>query len=290
MIEPSKQQLNELSAFERRAFQFVDFVNANAKTKSFSQAFLENVGARWVYLCSRNLTHILGLDNVRHLEPPRGLVLASNHRSFFDQYVIACYLYQTTRLMRKVYFPVRADYFYQRPDGVFISLIMSGLAMYPPIFRESKKRQFNDFSIAKLIEILDETGTVVGMHPEGTRNRGDDPYTLLRAQPGIGKLIYEAKPTVLPIFINGLTNHFFSQAVSNFNGKGQPIVIAFGKELDLSEFYGRPPKLRTYKELADKVRDEITRLGARERKYRQRLAEAQVSGPVFLGGYPDYTE
>jgi len=26
-------------------------------------------------------------------------------------------------------------------------------------------------------------GAVVGVHPEGTRNKGDDPYTLLRAQP-----------------------------------------------------------------------------------------------------------
>lgn len=290
MIEPSEEQLTQLSPFERRAFQLVDFVNRNEKTKKASQAFLSTVGARWVYLCSRNLTHIIGLDNVRNLNPPRGLLLASNHRSFFDQYVIACYLYQTSRLLERTYFPVRADFFYQRPAGVFVSLVMSGLAMYPPIFRESKKRSFNDFSLEKLVEILEDKGSVVGMHPEGTRNRGKDPYKLLRAQPGIGKLIYDARPSVLPIFINGLTNHFYGQARSNFNGQGKPVIIVFGKELDLSEFYELPSKLRTHKEMADRVRQEIVLLGERERKYRQRLEEEPVPGPVFIGGFPEYTD
>lgn len=289
MIEPSEEQLIHLSSFERRAFQLADFVNRNEKAKRVSQAFLSSVGARWVYLCSRNLTHIIGVDNVRNLSPSRGLLLASNHRSFFDQFVIACYLYQTSNLLQKTYFPVRADFFYQRPEGIFISLIMSGLTMYPPVFRESQKRAFNDFSVSRLIEILDDQGSVVGMHPEGTRNRGSDPYTLLPAQPGIGKLIYEARPTVLPIFINGLTNRFFSQAKSNFNGSGTPIVIVFGKGLDLEEFYERPSKLRTHKEIADRVRDEIRLLGERERKYRKRLMEEPVPGPVFIGPFPEYT-
>lgn len=290
MIEPSEEQLTQLSSFERRAFQIADFVNRNEKAKRVSQAFLSSVGARWVYLCSRNLTHIIGLDNVHTLNPSRGLLLASNHRSFFDQFVIACYLYQTSNLLQKTYFPVRADFFYQRPEGIFISLIMSGLTMYPPVFRGSQKRAFNDYSVSRLIEILDEQGSVVGMHPEGTRNRGSDPYALLPAQPGIGKLIYEARPTVLPIFINGLTNHFFRQAKSNFNGIGKPIVIVFGKGIDLGEYYERPSKLRTHKEIADRVRDEITLLGERERKYRKRLMEEPVPGPVFIETFPDYTD
>src|SRR2546429_6871258 len=36
---------------------------------------------------------------------------------------------------------------------------------------------------------------------EGTRNKSDDPYSFLRPQPGVGKLIKDANPQVVPIFI-----------------------------------------------------------------------------------------
>mgnify|MGYP001480307136 CR=1 FL=1 len=39
----------------------------------------------------------------------------------------------------------------------------------------------------------DQPGTVVGLHPEGTRGKGPDPYTFLPAQPGVGKLALVAE-------------------------------------------------------------------------------------------------
>ena len=49
-------------------------------------------------------------------------------------------------------------------------------------------------------------GRLIGFHPEGTRNKSEDPYSFLDAQPGIGRLILEARPQLVPVFIAGLSN------------------------------------------------------------------------------------
>ena len=281
VIRPTTEQLAQLGLFERGSFALADFVNSNDLAKEAAQAFLSSVGSAWVYYCSRNLIHLRGLSNVRDLSPPRGLLLASNHRSLFDQYVISCWLFRTTRLLRRIYFPVRSDFFYERPMGVLVSLVMSALAMYPPVFRDPRKRDFNNYSVRRLIQILGQPGSVVGVHPEGTRNRGDDPYRLLPAQPGIGKLIMEARPTVVPIFINGLSNDFLTQVKANFDGQGEPIIVVFGEPLDLAPFYDKGNRLRTQKEVADFVLERIAGLGQREREYREELRVSPVRGPVY---------
>jgi len=282
VVKPSAEQLARLAPFERRAFHLVDFVNTNPLTKATAAAFLRTVGTTWVYFATRRLIHILGMDHVRQLRPRRGLLLVSNHRSFFDQYVIACWLLRESDLLRRVYFPVRADFFYQRPLGLAVSLLMSALSMYPPVFREDSKREFNSYGLKRLIQILQQPGSVVGIHPEGTRNKGPDPYTLLPAQPGVGKLILEARPEVLPIFINGLGNDLKKQVGGNFDGSGSPVVIAFGKPLDLTSFYARRNTLRAQKDLADSVRQAITSLGPVEREYRLELEARPRRGPVLL--------
>jgi len=279
-LHPTPGQLAHLSPFERHAFALADFVNSNAQAKRVAQRFLRTAGTGWVHHCTRNLVHMVGLEHVRRLDPPGGLLLASNHRSLFDQYVIACWLFRTTRLLRRIYFPVRSEFFYERPVGVLLNILMSALAMYPPVFRDGSKREFNSYSVQRLIQILRQPGSVVGVHPEGTRNRGD-PYTLLPAQPGIGKLILKAHPTVVPIFINGLGNDFRRQVQSNFDGTGAPIVIVFGAPLALEPFHARGTRLRVQKDVADFVLDQIRRLGAEERTYRAGLGPGPAHSPVY---------
>ena len=48
-------------------------------------------------------------------------------------------------------------------------------------------------ALEKMVEIVKQPGNVLGMHPEGTRGKGDDPYTFLPAQPGVGKLALVAQ-------------------------------------------------------------------------------------------------
>jgi hypothetical protein len=81
----------------------------------------------------------------------------------------------------------------------------------------------------------------------------------------------QARPTVLPIFLLGMSNHLVSQVRSNFNRTGKKIIVCFGEPMDLERYYGMPPRLRTYMALANHVRDVLTDLGTRERALRSRL-------------------
>jgi len=116
-------------------------------------------------------------------------------------------------------------------------------------------------------------GNVIGFHPEGTRNRSDDPYSYLRPQPGVGKLIKEANPQVVPIFITGLGNNLPRQVLGNWFG-GEKVRIHFGKQLDLSEFIARKDHVRTYKEIGEFVMSRIADLGEADRELYSNGAKA----------------
>ncbi len=107
--------------------------------------------------------------------------------------------------------------------------------------------------------------SLAGMFVNGTRNKGADPYSYLRPQPGVGKLIKDANPQVVPVFIAGLGNKLAKQVLGNWFG-GEKIRIHFGTQLDLSEFMGKKDRLRTYKEIADFVMSKIAELGEADRK------------------------
>ena len=236
--------------------------------KRAAHLYLREFGAWWVERCTRSLLHVEGLDHVLALHPDRGVVLASNHRSFFDLYVVSSVLLRHAPWIERMYFPVRSSYFYERPDGIAVNLAMSALAMYPPILRSPAKRAFNNFAVGALTDVARQRGSVVGLHPEGTRSKTDNPYTLLPAQPGIGEVIHAARPIVLPAFVLGLGNDFVGQVRSNFDGTGEPITIVFGAPLELGDLLDAQPRLRTYKRISDRVRNAITVLGERERQLR----------------------
>lgn len=268
MRDPTAEQLACLDRFERFAFRVSHEVNRRPLLKRAAHLYLRGFGAWWVERCTRSLLHVEGLEHVLALHPDRGVVLACNHRSFFDLYVASSVLLRHAPWIERMYFPVRATYFYERPDGIAVNMAMSALAMYPPILRSPSKRAFNDFAVELLRDCAGQRGSVVGLHPEGTRSKTDDPYTLLPAQPGIGQVIHAARPIVLPAFVLGLTNDFVRQVRSNFDGTGEPITMVFGAPLELGELLDAQPRLRTYKRISDRVRDAISALGERERQLR----------------------
>ena len=146
--------------------------------------------------------------------------------------------------------------------------------------------KLTDHVMARMSDILQQPGSVVGFHPEGTRNKTDDPYTLLRAQPGVGQLIMQARPTVLPIFILGMGNNALRQIKSNFDGTGRKIILVFGEPMDFERFYTQSARARTYMDISNHVRDTLTQLGARERALRAEL-EPGAPPPARLPDGPD---
>lgn len=273
-VRVTAEELRPLGWFERLAFRFCDAIHRRPWAKRLSQAFLLRIGTLWVWFCTRHLVRFEGAEVLNQLDLTKPLLLCSNHRSFFDMYVLSCYFSRLTGRFPNLYFPVRANFFYEGPLGMFVNMVMAAFSMYPPIFRQPEKRGFNFYSLARTVELAQTPGNLIGFHPEGTRGKGPDPYQLLPAQPGVGQIIYEARPTVLPVFIHGLSNHLPSQIVGNFTRKGRPIWLVFGQPVELEDFYAKSNRLRTHKEIADFVLFHISQLGERERLLRCQEAGA----------------
>jgi 1-acyl-sn-glycerol-3-phosphate acyltransferase len=271
MRTPTSEQLSTLQGFEKTAFTIADAVNRNPRMKRVAQAFLASVGKTWVHQCTKNLLHVRGLERLRGLDPDRGVMIAANHRTLFDSYVIASVMLRSCSWIERMYFPVRSDFFYESPAGVLVNGVMSAWAMYPPVMRRKESRSFNDYVVELTADLLSKRGTLVGFHPEGTRNKTDDPYTLLPAQIGTGQIVHASKAIVIPTFVLGLSNDLPKQVRGNFDGTGEPISLVFGEPLDLSTYYAAEGRLRTYKQLADHLRTVLTKLGEEERTWRREM-------------------
>jgi 1-acyl-sn-glycerol-3-phosphate acyltransferase len=271
MIHPDASQLESLDRFERAAFLLCDQFNRHAILKRAGHLYLRTFGASWVHFCTQHLMHVQGMEHILSLAPDRGVVLVANHRTFFDLYMITSVMLRSTSWVERMYFPVRSNFFYERVEGVMVNAVMSALAMYPPIHRDVSKRAINQYAVDVMVELAQQPGTVIGIHPEGTRGKGEDPYQLLPSQPGIGQIVHRARPIVLPVFVLGGQNNFGRQVLSNFDRTGDPITITFGAPLDLSAHYAAEGRLRTYKQIADQIGQELTRLGQEDRRFRQKL-------------------
>jgi 1-acyl-sn-glycerol-3-phosphate acyltransferase len=267
LVEPSQEEISVLNSFERLAFRWVRFMN-RGKWKRFWTRCQMTLGAGWIHLSTYNIMRVYGLEHVEATSHDRPILLVANHRSFFDMYAVSTVLFRSTRWRKQLFFPVRGRFFYQSPLGLFVNLIMGWWSMYPPFFSTGdypipEKRAFDKFSFRVLTDLARVgAGNIIGFHPEGTRNKNDDPYSF--AQPGVGKLIIDSRPQVIPVFIAGLCNSLPRQIARNWNRR-ELIRIHFGPALDLTEYFQQPDRLRTHKLIADHLMSKIAELGEQDR-------------------------
>ncbi len=266
---PNAAEISVLHGVERLGFSLTHRMNHGA-WKRFWTFCQRHIGSLWIYLATYNLMNVFGIENVEATDPDRPLLLVSNHRSFFDMYTVSSVLFRRTNRPITLYFPVRGKFFYDNPVGWLVNLVMGWWAMYPPFFREAKearKREFDKFSLRELIRLCSVgPGHVIGFHPEGKRNLDPDRYSLLPAQPGIGKVIYAAKPQVIPVFVTGLINDLPRQILGNWTG-GEKVRIWFGEPIALENFYDKRDSIRTHKEIADFLMEEIAGLGSKDKAF-----------------------
>ncbi|MGB9180023.1 MAG: lysophospholipid acyltransferase family protein [Pyrinomonadaceae bacterium] len=263
-IDPTSEELAVLSLMERVAFRVAHRMN-QGRWKRFWTWCQNVIGAGWIHLATYNIMRVYGLEHLEAASHTRPILLVANHRSFFDMYAVSTVLFRGTRWRKQLFFPVRGRFFYESPLGMFVNLVMGWWSMYPPIFAESEKRIFDKYSVRRLTQLCAEgAGNIIGFHPEGTRNQSADPYSYLRAQPGVGKIIKDARPQVIPVFVAGLGNRLVRQVLNNWTG-GEQIRIHFGKPLDFTEYLEKKDHVRTYKEIADFVMTKISELGEEDR-------------------------
>ncbi len=272
---------SELTRIERVAMRLAEVTNTHPIGQRFQEHFLRGVTYTWVRAAVANRCLFDGLDQLVARQPERGVLLASNHRSFFDQYTMLLALYLTgTPWCQRINFPVRANFFYEHPVGILMNWGIAAGVMYPPVFRQRERAEANKRTVDQLVSMLQRPGTVIGVHPEGTRGKGPDPYEMLPAMPGIGQIALQAMPMVIPAFVMGLSNDFVTEVRDNFRPgirRRRPVIAVFGEPVDYSAFTTSKPRPALYKRTADLIRQRIAELIPRERELRAACAAGEIA-------------
>jgi glycerol-3-phosphate dehydrogenase (NAD(P)+) len=124
-----------------------------------------------------------------HAKVDRGLIVAANHRSFLDPFVIGAFL----PWRRPIHYVAKVELFEKRWQGWFLNR----LGAYPV-----RRGEADAESLATSAAIL-ERGGAVCIFPEGTRIRRG---SLAAPHRGVGRLALESGASVLPVAVIG-TEH-----------------------------------------------------------------------------------
>ena len=116
--------------------------------------------------------------------PSGGVILAANHRSFLDPFIIGCCL------PRPIYFVAKRELFKNPIVGWFLNC----MGAFPV-----KRGESDDESVATALALL-ERGQAVVIFPEGTRIRAG---SLAQPKRGVGRLALQSGAPVVPIAITG---------------------------------------------------------------------------------------
>lgn len=238
MVEMPREKLRGL---ERLIVPFHERMNQTVRGQQVIAAWQRSVPGpfvRWITSFRWEAHH---LERVTGTPAPRGTLIVSNHRSFFDMFVTLSLLFIEHGMYRNLFFPVRSNFFYTNPFGPFVDGFFSGFAMWPPVFRDDRRRELNPIGVQQILEVLAQPGSCIGMHPEGTRNRGDDPYEFLPPKPGVGQMVHETHPEtlVVPVFMTGLSNDITLEirrrVLPGLRATAPPIRWVFGEPMPAGE-------------------------------------------------------
>lgn len=268
-------QRPDLVSAARGRLSFVERLNLRVVRWSFREGWFSRllsllqrtIGQAWIHHSTKHLRRVIGFSRLPDLDDSASIIVVCNHRSFFDLYVVTAELVRRG-MKKRIIFMVRAAFFYDSALGLVVNFLMSFLAMYPPVFRERTKQPLNPLALEELSWLLARGGMFAGLHPEGTRKKDDDPYTFLPAKPGVGRIIQASGVTVVPVFINGLGNDLVKQVRGNFDRRGEPVAIVFGKPIDFGDLLAQESCLRTHRAISEKCMEAICELGREEKSLR----------------------
>jgi glycerol-3-phosphate dehydrogenase (NAD(P)+) len=161
------------------------------------------------------------VNSTGHQHIPDGpLILAANHRSFLDPFVIGLCL------RRPIYFVAKKELF----DNRFQGWLLNCLGAFPVHRGESDEE-----SVRTSLELLDR-GQAVVIFPEGTRIRSG---SLAKPRRGVGRLALESGAPVVPVALKG-TEYARSRGLRI---KPVKVSLRFGRELTFPRVESPSPTL-----------------------------------------------
>jgi len=188
---------------------------------------------------------IEGQENIPRTGP---VLLASNHLSFIDSFVIPL------AAPRRVVFLAKAEYFAGRgPRGAWMRLLLRAVGAVPI---ERGTAGAAGEALDSALEILSR-GLAFGIYPEGTRSRDGRLY---RGRTGVAWLALAAGCPVVPVALSGTQD---IQPVGSRVPRIRKITVRFGKPLDFDHLHGATPG-EARREATDAVMAAIHELSGQE--------------------------
>lgn len=180
-----------------------------------------------VYASALNNFKIKGNANI----PAKGpVLLASNHISAYETIFLPWAVIKHNPF-QMLWAPAKEELF-EKP---FQRLIYSSWGAFPVKRKRDLKANLilNDLLIDQKVMLF----------PEGTRHKDGK---LGKGNRGVGKIIYDTRPTVIPTALTGLNNW-------KFPGLGQQGSVVFGKALDFSDLFQREDCKETHQLIVERV-------------------------------------
>lgn len=185
-----------------------------------------------------NRTRVHGWLNFRR---GPGTILLANHRTMIDSYLIAtpaAYPWCILRPSVLLYHPAAVENFF---GTIFLS-VLSRMWRCIPV-RMGRR----DPKAMRVIGQVLPTSSVL-VFPEGTRSRTG---TIGAGIVGVGKLIYDTRPSVVPVYVAGMEKvlPIGTRVPKCF----KTLDVYFGKPIDMSDLYGNPDVREGAQQIIDRV-------------------------------------
>jgi 1-acyl-sn-glycerol-3-phosphate acyltransferase len=184
------------------------------------------------------------VKGVEHVPREGGVLLASNHISAYETIFLPWAVIRTFP-MQILWAPAKEELF-QKP---LQRLLYSSWGAFPV-------KRGRDVRAGKVINELLKDQKVM-LFPEGTRHKDG---VLGKGNRGVGKIIYDTRPTVIPTALVGLNQW-------KFPGFGQEALVVFGAPLDFADLFQLPDSKETHQLIVDRVMAAIADLLKAEGAY-----------------------
>ncbi len=187
-----------------------------------------------------------GLENIPEDGPA---ILVSNHLSFSDS------IFLPLAVPRPVAFLAKSEYF--NGTGLKGKLTAAFFRMTNQLPMDRSGGAASAHSLSAGVDIL-ETGTLLGIYPEGTRSPDGRLY---RGKTGVAKLVLTAGVPVIPVAMIGTDK---VQPIGRRIPNIRRIGVIVGEPLDFSRYEGLSDDRFIQRSVTDEIMYELMRLSGQE--------------------------
>jgi 1-acyl-sn-glycerol-3-phosphate acyltransferase len=191
----------------------------------------------WVIGCYASLLNRFRIEGAEVIPSSGGVLIASNHISAYDTIFLPWAVIRSHPL-QMLWAPAKEELFQNRVMG----LVYRSWGAFPV-------RRGRDVRAGKYLNVLLADQKVM-LFPEGTRHKDG---ALGKGNRGVGKIIYDTRPHVIPTALTGVNRW-------KFPGFGLKGAVTFGTPLDFTDLYLLEDCKETHQMIVDRVMDAIAAL------------------------------